>query len=160
MLRRSLFVSALMLAGVVSFASSAKAVDYPGTTEFSGTVPGSCSLNNPVKGTLGYTAASDTTLDSTDTTGGGVAAKINLSCTGGTLKIDIPQRVGTSPTANFTLTSTMTTAGGKTVTGGGTSSSALVAGDNGIATVDMKAVNNTTLPQGTYNFTVLVTATL
>lgn len=157
MLRRALFVSTLILAGTFGFANSAKA--QTATTEFSGTVPGTCSLTNPTKGNLGYTATANTTLDSTDTVGGGAAATVNVSCTGGTLRIAAPTRVGTVPTANFTLTSTMTTAGGKTVTSSGGSSPALVAGDNGIATVNMKAVNDVALPQGTYNFTVLITAT-
>ncbi len=162
MLRRSLFVSAFMLAGVVGFASNAKAADYPINTTFTAKVNATCSLTNPTTGTLNGTLVPNAGKD-TLSTAGGTSAKIGVDCTGGTLKVSVPA-LTTKPTAfagtptNTAKVTTLTQMVNNTDTAGIT----LVAGDKGDAMVDMTS----SLPAGTpfdagdYTYTVIVTATL
>ncbi len=160
MLRRSLFVSALMLAGVVGFASSATAVTEPVT--LSGEVSATCTLLTPVPGTLSPNNAA-TMLGSNV---GGTPAKIDINCDGGDLSVSAPSKTsGTGATTTFdTLKANITTKNGTTkvysAAADGVVTVPLTATDTGTAEVNMTAsVTTGTIAAGTYEFTINVTAT-
>ncbi|MBW4647045.1 MAG: hypothetical protein KME23_29370 [Goleter apudmare HA4340-LM2] len=73
MLRRALFVSALMLVGTVGFSSSAKAADAE--IPFSATVVANCSFNDIVAGTLEPNASNNQLVTLAPGT-------VNLLCSG------------------------------------------------------------------------------
>lgn len=157
MLRRSLLVSALMLAGVVGFASSAKAAPVNQVLEFTTNVAATCDLNTPVAGTLAVNGAK--TAFNTNTT-----AKIDINCTAGVLSIGDPIPDGTNPTATTTNMASITTLGTQTAKStssvGGATTVTLGGGDVGTANVSMDAsIGTGTLTAGAYKYTVTVTAT-
>ncbi len=149
MLRRSLFACALMLAGVVGFASSAKAGNA--TVQLAVTVPTSCSFGTNTPGVLQLaTPTTFTTL---------TAATIPISCNGpATLGVGAPTTAtGTTGTTTFT-TSATATLNSKNATSGNPAIS-IDATDNGPISVSMGATSGTTIQAGIYNFNVLLTST-
>jgi hypothetical protein len=158
MLRRSLFVSTVMLAGVVGFASSAKAVTEPVT--LSGEVSTTCTLTNAVPGTISPNNAA-TTLS---TNVGGTPAKIDIACDGGDLSVSAPSQTRGPTTTTFdTLKANITTTNGTkaySAAADGPVTVPLTTAENGTANVNMTAsVATGTIPAGIYEFTVNVTAT-
>jgi hypothetical protein len=158
MLRRSLFVSALMLAGVVSFASSAKAVDQP--VNFSATIDAACNLTAPAANSLTGTLVPNAAKTALSTTGG-TPAYVGLDCSDGTLSIADPVPDGANPVATTTHTAAITTATNQVVvspTGTGDKTAILAAGDTADAMITMDASGTAVLTAGSYTYTVLVTA--
>jgi hypothetical protein len=160
MLRRSLLVSAVLLAGSFGFASSAKAVDQP--TIFTGTVSATCNLTPPTTGTTQGVLAPNVAKTQLTTT---TQAKVGINCSAGTLRIGVPiPNAATTTllgTATPTYTSKITTAKGITATNstGGPAIDGTLTTENGDATVEMTADNSATaFPDGDYGFTVVVTA--
>lgn len=158
MLRRSLFISALMLAGVVGFASSAKAATED--TTFTAKIDPACNFITPVggdsTGTLLPNAAKTALSTSED-------AYVGLECSGGDLSIADPVPDGLNPTATTTNAARITTLSGQVVhspaSTGALKTTVLVAGDSGDATIEMDAsVATGTLAAGDYTYTVTVTA--
>ena len=163
MLRRSLFACALMLAGVVGFASSAKAAPTAGDVtqpvNFSATVPTSCTLTPgaTVDGVLGVNGT-NTILSSS--IAGGTAAQLTVNCNNGTLKVAAPTLSGTSTgTTTFAATDLKATVtiGAKIADSSG-ATIALTTTDTD-ANVNMEATSAAAIASGTYDFTVVVTAT-
>lgn len=165
MLRRSLFVSALMLASVVGFASSAKAAPAAGDVnqpvKFSAIVPTSCTLTpdtTTADGVLGVNG-SNTMLSSSIP--GGTAAKLTVNCNNGTLKVAAPTLTSSTATTPTTFAAAdlkaTVTIGTKTADSSG-ATIALTNTDTD-ANVNMEATSTTAINSGTYNFTVVVTAT-
>ena len=151
MLRRSLFACALMLAGVVGFASSAKA--GTATVQLGMTVPTSCSFG-PTS-TPGLLQLATPTTFTTAT-----PATIGISCNGAaTLQVAAPVLVtaGAGP-STFTTTSATATLNSKTVTSGNPPIN-IGAADNGPISVSMGAISGATIQAGIYNFDVLLTST-
>ena len=160
MLRRSLFVSALMVSGIVGFASNAKAETATQNITFSANVSAACNISAPNTGiTQGQLAFPNGATDQKKlvTT---TPTKIGVDCVGGKLSVSSPI-LSTKP-ANFTgeLTNTakVTSSGGKTANVG-TDSEALVEADKGDATVEMTSTNTEPFVAGQYVYTVTVTAT-
>jgi hypothetical protein len=165
MLRRSLLVSALLLAGSFGFAGrgSAQAVNEP--VDFTGTVPTSCLLTTPTDGLLGVNG-DNTVLSST--IAGGTAATIDIDCDGGDLIVTAPALTNAVPAVaggpttadgDFTKTARITTLNNNQTVNSGAAAITLSAADNGIATVNMEATAATAIEPGDYTFTVTVTAT-
>jgi hypothetical protein len=101
MLRRSLFVSALMLAGVVGFASSAKAGTQ--TVLFSGQVNTACTFTTPSSGSFeGILAVADINNTKLITS---TPARVGIQCAGGSLSIGTPVSSGSNPTATTNIKS-------------------------------------------------------
>ncbi|MBW4480623.1 MAG: hypothetical protein KME54_28220 [Tolypothrix brevis GSE-NOS-MK-07-07A] len=156
MLRRSLFACALMLAGVVGFASSAKAVSEPVT--LSGTIPTACIIDSVVPGTL-VASGDNKTLSST--LSGGAAATLNINCTTGTVSLTPPTKTGGDPgttldgdietkTAKLTLSDTTSVDSGATA----------IPVAAGAATVNLVATDTSAvLIPGAYTFSTTVTVT-
>lgn len=166
MLRRSLFVSAFMLAGVVGFASSAKA-QVTGTVNLSGTVPTACTFGTATDGVLA--ANDDNTMLETVNNGD---ATIVVNCASGTLQVTniVTTSTGTAPTAeaDLNILSTLTSAGNPTTINKnagtlGTPTAGVAAPAVGeTASVKLEAAHKTpttALGAGTYDFAVTVTAT-
>jgi hypothetical protein len=153
MLRRSLFACALMLAGVVGFASSAKAAPTTdtATVQLAIDLPTSCSFGS-VANTPG--ALKLGTTDSTFTTD--TPATIDISCNGAaTLSVAAPVLAASSTgSSTFTATSTATL-GTKNATDG--ASTSIDATDNGTISVSMDATSTTTIQAGLYNFDIVLT---
>jgi hypothetical protein len=162
MLRRSLFACALMLAGVVGFASSAKAAETDTQdVTFGSFVNATCNLNAPATGsTSGELAFPDATTKTQFVTT--TPAMVGVDCTGGTLTVSEPvldtQPIGFIPDAAYSSKATITlgtnSADNTTATGisAGTTPSDVM--------VEMTASNGTAnfIP-GQYVYTVTVTAT-
>ncbi|MBD2604385.1 hypothetical protein H6G81_07525 [Scytonema hofmannii FACHB-248] len=159
MLRRSLFACALMLAGVVGFASSAKAQIVSPNLVFGGAVPDTCDFGVKTDGSL--VASNDKTTLSTTT-----PATVIVNCPGGTLKVSTPIKdvisTGTTTAANLKTVATLTAEG---VTGNADSdlANSIAAPASGAkANVSMTANDvtpATPLGTGSYIFNVTVTAT-
>jgi hypothetical protein len=160
MLRRSLFACALMLAGVVGFASSAKAVESDTQdVTFTANVNATCNLNAPATGsTSGELAFPDATTKNQFVTT--TPAKVGVDCLGGTLSVTRPvlTTMPTGFTDATTNTAKVTSLGGKIATET-TNSTALTALDAGDATVEMTSTNTAPFAAGQYVYTVTVTAT-
>lgn len=160
MLRRSLFISALMLAGVVGFASSAKAETATQNMTFGANLSATCNLSAPSGGiTQGQLAfpngATDKKMLVTTT-----PTKVGVDCPGGKLSVSTPV-LSTKPstfTGTLTNTAKVTSLGGKTATVGA-DSEALGDTDKGDATVEMTSTNTADFVAGEYVYTVTVTAT-
>ena len=156
MLRRSLFVSALMLAGVVGFASSAKAATQ--TVLFSGQVNTACTFTTPSSGSFeGTLGVADITNKKLITS---TPARVGIQCAGGSLSIGTPVSSGSNPTAT-TNTARITTVKSNSVDSG-KNPITLATDENGDAAVIMEATptaTDGTLASGSYNYTVVVTAT-
>jgi hypothetical protein len=164
MLRRSLFACALMLAGVVGFASSAKAGSA--IVNFPATVSTFCTLGTPVDGQLGVNTTNDilgTGAGYTSTPASAVGT-IPLDCSKDTtLQLTVAEVTG--PTTGTTMTATLDTSDvDPTVTG--------VSGDSGASVTLTKNINEpanvdltVTAPAGTkfipgdYSYTVTLTST-
>ncbi|MBW4610176.1 MAG: hypothetical protein KME22_23925 [Hassallia sp. WJT32-NPBG1] len=158
MLRRSLFASALMLAGVVGFASSAKAATQ--SVSFSGQVNTTCTFTAPSSGSFeGTLAPADTTNKKLITS---TPARVGIQCPGGNLSIGTPVSSGNNPTST-TNTTRITTVKSRSVNSGETAITLATDNtENGDAAVIMEATPSTataTLAPGSYNYTVVVTAT-
>ncbi|MCV3212532.1 hypothetical protein OGM63_03115 [Plectonema radiosum NIES-515] len=162
MLRRSLFVSALMLASVVGFASSAKAVETATQdVTFPATVNATCNLTASATGsTQGELAlpsgATDKKMLVTAT-----PAMVGVDCTKGTLTVSTPE-LTTMPSGFagiLTNTAKVTSLSGKTATETAASPT-LEDADKGDAMVEMTSTNTADFIPGQYVYTVTVTATL
>jgi hypothetical protein len=162
MLRRSLFACALMLAGVVGFASSAKAAETDTQdVTFTANVNATCNLTAAATGSsegeLSFVNATTKTQLVTTT-----PAKIGVNCPGGTLSVTAPV-LTTKPIA-FTDTPTntakVTSLGGKEAIVGTPSTALVPTTDQGDATVEMTSTNTADFIPGQYVYTVTVTATL
>ncbi len=166
MLRRSLFACALMLASVVGFASNGKAVAAPvpdtETVTMTGSVDNSCTVDNPVNGTLTPNTAKDI-LDSAT----GTAGKVDITCTGAA-SLEITSVTQTTGTTNTDEVATLTTTKGLAMFNSAdtTKNKKITLDGSGLAketaTVDLIASNpaaGTALTAGTYTYNVLVTAT-
>ncbi|MGI2905553.1 hypothetical protein [Tolypothrix sp. VBCCA 56010] len=156
MLRRSLFVSALMLASVVGFASSAKAVSEP--VNLTGIVPTACTLTDVVAGTL-VSSGDNKTLSST--LSGGAAATLKINCTTGTVSLTAPTKTagttGTTTNADIETKTAKLTLFDNTSVDSGAPAIAVV---SGAAKVDLVATDtNAALAPGSYTFTTTVTVT-
>jgi hypothetical protein len=163
MLRRSLLVSAVLLASSFGFVGSAKAaeVDVP----FTGTVAANCSFGTIVPGTLGLNTAGNA-LDSKATATSGASGSVPLDCGGSaaTVSVQTPADAPVSPlTANPTTTTNvgMIAVASKTTDSAGTPIS-LTATEATAATiaVDMTAsIASGSFAPGNYGYTVKVVAT-
>jgi hypothetical protein len=162
MLRRSLLVSAVLLAGSFGFASSAKAVPANADVFFTGKVVGDCAIQQTTPGTL--TSTDGFILSSKSA--GGAAATISVQCAGGIVTVGTISEgfAATSSITNMASTVTNTSAEvlldqtNPDVTGTDTIKSSATAPVNG--TVHMKADGGTTkLAVGDYGYKVVVTAT-
>lgn len=156
MLRRVLFVSTLMLAGVVGFANSAKAVSEP--VSLTGTVPTSCTITNVVSGKL-VPSGDNKTLSST--LNGGSPATLDINCSSGTISLTAPTKTAgdtgtTADTDIETKTATLKLFNNTSVSSGATAIPVVA----GAATVDLTATDTTAaLAAGSYTFTTTVTVT-
>jgi hypothetical protein len=162
MLRRSLFACALMLSGVVGFASSAKA--GTATLNFPATVSTFCTLGTPVPGQLGVNATNDGLGIGVGYIGTSTLAQIPLDCSKDTtLLLTVAQVSG--PTTGSTMTATLNTSDlDPTVTGvsGATGTSVtLTKNINETANVDLTvtAPTSTKFIPGAYSYTVTLTST-
>jgi hypothetical protein len=156
MLRRSLCVSAVILAGVVGFAGSAKAqsVDVP----FAGTILNSCVLVPVATGGTLIPNDDGTVLSSSEGTGA-VSGQVTITCTGGgSVSVAEPVATLVTPTDGITLASTLEL-DGETLVGGVLGSLPIPVLTPVVATVDMTATRASGLPAGVYTYNVLVTAT-
>lgn len=153
MLRRSLFVSALLLAGTFGFASSAKAESS--TVPFQANVPATCTLDNPQQGTLAL--RDDGQLLSSSPSIGGITGSIDIECNSdATLSVSLPVEDTNNPTTGTTLFSVADANNGSADSDGSTTQ--LFANSKETVRVDMLA-QNASFKAGTYNYTVTVTAT-
>jgi hypothetical protein len=161
MLRRSLFVSALLLAGTLGFASSTMAAETDTQDlTFTATVNSSCNLNAPTTGlTVGELAFPDaTTKNKLVTT---TPAYVGVDCSGGEIKVSKPDL--TSYPASYTTPPTLTNTA--TITLGGSSAkdtdaTGITAGTTpSDAMVEMESTNTAAFAAGDYIYTVTVTAT-
>lgn len=153
MLRRSLFVSTLLLAGTFGFASSAKAQSAP--VPFQANVPAECTLDNPQQGTLAV--RDDGQLLSSASSIGGIAGSIDIECNSdATLSVSLPVEDTNNPTTGTTLFSVAGTNNGSADSNGGTFQ--LSANSKETVRLDMQA-QNASFKAGAYNYTVTVTAT-
>jgi hypothetical protein len=160
MLRRSLFVSALMLASVVGFASSAKAAETATQdVTFPATVNATCNLTAAATGsTEGELALSSGDKKMLVTT---TPAMVGVDCPKGTLTVSTPE-LTTMPsgfTGTLINTAKVTSFGGKTATETA-ASPVLEDADKGDAMVEMTSTNTADFTPGQYVYTVTVTATL
>jgi hypothetical protein len=163
MLRRSLFVSALLLVGTLGFASSAKAQVQPtgGTVQFNATVDPSCTLTpTATPGNLALNGAN--TLSSLS---GGTGVTLAVNCPTGILRVQTPVRTNAGVLGAGTNTTTnkarIILNGGTTVysaAADGQTQFILTPAENGDATVHMEASDSAALAAGTYNYSVTVTA--
>jgi hypothetical protein len=161
MLRRSLLVSAVLLASSFGFANSAKAQAVPANADvfFTGKVAGDCAIQQTAPGTL--TSTDGFILSSTST--GGAAATISVDCAGGTVSVGTPTAglaVGSTISPNMAATASTTNTAVVALDGDtdliiDAAATAAVTG-----TVNMTANGGTTkLPAGDYGYKVVVTAT-
>lgn len=156
MLRRSLCVSALILAGTLGFASSAKAqtADVP----FAGTILNSCVLVPVATGGTLILNAEGTELSSSEGTGA-ISGQVTITCTGGgTVSVAQPVATLVTPTTEITLASTLQLGAG-TLIGGVVGSLPIPVLTPAVATVDMTATRAAGMPSGVYTYNVVVTAT-
>lgn len=155
MLRRSLCVSALVVASTFGFASTAKAQVANEDVFFNGVVGQVCSLQPQGSGVL-VPIDNDTVLSSS-APGTGVA--VNIFCNDdATITVGTPVPLGDTPTAGITLASSLEL-DGETTNDGDPGVSAPAATTDLQAIVDMTASSATTLPTGGYVYSVTVTAT-
>ncbi len=155
MLRRSLCVSALILAGTLGFASSAKAqtADVP----FAGIVGTSCILI-PTPGVL-VPNAGDTALSSSEGTGA-TSGTVTINCSGNTdVSVAQPVIVTVPTDADSAVLASTLTVGGNSISGIAADILTLVfPGLPVVADVDMTATLAGGLPAGAYSYSVTVTA--
>jgi hypothetical protein len=160
MLRRSLLVSAILLASSFGFAGSAKAAKDD--AYFEGKILATCAIEQTAAGTLasadGKTLSSSSTV--TDGTATGAAATISVECPGGTVEVGTPVPgfvPGSTLTNSTAASSTLNTA---TVALDGDTDLIV---DTAVTTVtgrvNMTATSTTPLPVGDYGYSVLVTVT-
>ncbi|MEQ9235148.1 hypothetical protein [Coleofasciculus sp. E2-BRE-01] len=160
MIRKTLIASTLVLCGTLGFTSAVKAQ----TTEdvlFDGTIANSCTFENKVDGTL-IQAVGTNTLTST----GATAGSVDITCQGAAdLTMSAPVMISApaeydDATTTKTATATGTTALGANINLNDTDVAAvgLTLGTNSL-TVNMDAAHQSTLPAGTYQFGVTLTAT-
>ncbi|MBW4572225.1 MAG: hypothetical protein KME31_30810 [Tolypothrix carrinoi HA7290-LM1] len=156
MLRRSLFACALMLAGVVGFASSAKAQVVSPTLSLTGSIPESCTFGTKTDGALAANA-DNTTLNTT------TPATVIVNCAGGTLKVSTPIKdpASTGTTADADLTKVATLKSGANAVNSGAATGIDAPATNTPVDVSMTAsrTDGTALATGNYVFNVTVTAT-
>ncbi|NEU73158.1 hypothetical protein PI95_011435 [Hassallia byssoidea VB512170] len=158
MLRRSLFACALMLAGVVGFASSAKA--GTASLNFPVTVGSFCTLGTTTDGTLGVNTINEGlgTDGTTYTIGTAAPGKINLECSKDA-KLGVTIAEGsTNPTTGATLTAALKTTDGTATVGNDHTLTKYIKEE---ASVDMTATlaSGTKFIPGSYTYTVTVTST-
>lgn len=153
MLRRSLFVSALLFTGTFGFASNAKA--QSATVPFQANVPAECTLDNPQQGTLAL--RNDGQLLSSASSIGGIAGSIDIECNSdATLGVSAPVEDTNNPTTGTTLFSAADGNNGGADSDGGT----FQLSANSKETVRVEMVSqNPSFKAGAYNYTVTVTAT-
>ncbi|MGQ4650053.1 hypothetical protein [Lyngbya aestuarii] len=159
MIRKSLLASAVILGGTIAFGSAAQAAD--GTVILSGEVPDSCVVDATAAGTLEINVAGDTL--STDVAGGGTAGTVTFTCNAPanvTVNPALPQG---NPGAYLPTATTVTVTGNLNapiVVDAGAAAQGLIpdAGTN-VLSVDMTTTMDTGLPQGNYEFDIVVTAT-
>lgn len=164
MLRRTLFVSTLVLASIIGFAGSAKADPVSDEAIFNGTVAASCSIEATQEGIL----VSPDGLSLTSEAEEGSAATVSINCPGGEVSVAAPAantEQADNKAANLTSATTeatVTLSGDiqrEAVSGG----SALTIPDDATAavtgTVNMTVTNETPLPAGEYSYAVRVTVT-
>ncbi len=162
MLRRSLFVSTLMLAGVVGFASSAKA-QVNGTILFNGKVSDACAFGSSFEGALAAENGTNRKLV-TNTPG-----TIEVNCSTGNLQITNISTTAAIPTpeTELNIKSTLMSAGNSTTTmknAGvlGAPGAVVTAPADGVrasVTLEVDKLGTTPLNPGNYDFIVTVTAT-
>jgi hypothetical protein len=160
MLRRSLFACALMLAGIVGFASSAKAAETDTQdVTFGSFVNATCNLTAAATGsTSGELAFPDATTKTQFVTT--TPAMVGVDCTGGTLTVSEP--VLTTKPAGFNDTNLTNKA---TITLGANSADNTIAAGISAGTtpsdvmVEMTSTNTADFIPGPYVYTVTVTAT-
>ncbi|MDB9375639.1 hypothetical protein [Nodularia sphaerocarpa] len=156
MLRRSLCVSALILAGAVGFASSAQAqtADVP----FAGFVGTGCTLL-PTPGVL-IPNAGDTALSSSEGTGA-TSGTVIINCSGNAaVTVAEPVIVTVPAGADGAVLASTLTVGSDSISGLVNDTLALVfPGLPVVADVDMTATLAGGLPTGAYSYIVTVTAT-
>jgi len=157
MLRRSLFACALMLAGVVGFASSAKAQVVSPNLILSGSVPDTCDFGTATPGNLVVNNAK--TILSTTT-----AATVIVNCVGGKLTVSTPVKdaASTGTTLDADLTKVATLKSGANTVDSGVTPGIDAPAINTPVDVSMTASHvtpATVLGTGSYIFNILVTAT-
>ncbi|BAZ37200.1 hypothetical protein NIES4101_31210 [Calothrix sp. NIES-4101] len=155
MLRRSLLVSAVLLVSSFGFANSAKAAPgpaEPATVEFSFSSGNTCTWGTPTDGILAVNTTDDGLETATDAT-------ININCNGAALlTVAAPVQVNGPETTTNNVATLSTVAFGNT-TDTGTGIVVTGAGIDEDATVSMTADTAASPQAGTYEYTVLLTAT-
>jgi hypothetical protein len=155
MLRRSLCVSAVILAGVVGFAGSAKA--QTADVLFNGAVLSACALT-PTAGTL-IPDAEGTVLSSSEGTGA-LSGTVTVLCNNSaTISVAQPVPLLATPTPDGIELASELRVGGSTITGLLGNTLNILALETVVADVDMTATLASGLPAGVYNYSVTVTAT-
>jgi uncharacterized membrane protein YtjA (UPF0391 family) len=174
MLRRSLLVSAVLLAGSLGFVGSAKAATGTADVPFTVELPASCSFGTPTPGTLGLNAlgnALDSKAAANSDVPAGTSGSVTVSCTGAG-KVTVVSPVD-NPVAPLTVNPTATTnvgfikIGTQEIDSSNTTGIALtpVAPATTVTDipveVNMTATKNTTdaFATGKYGYTVRVIAT-
>ncbi|AFZ02119.1 hypothetical protein [Calothrix sp. PCC 6303] len=167
MLRRSLLVSAVLLASSFGFAGSAKAGTE--TVNFTGSAGTFCNLGTSTAGTLGLNATNDSfgTLPVGFTASGTpLAATVPINCSkDATLSLQVNE--GTNPTTGATMAATMNTSDVDPTVSGAT-------GTTGAAETLLNNINDVVVPAtvdlvvtlpagqqfspGAYSYTVVVTS--
>ncbi|MEA5420471.1 hypothetical protein VB712_14660 [Spirulina sp. CCNP1310] len=162
--RRFAIVTGLAILGAVAFMPKASAQTTNQNVLFDITTYAACTFASPLPGTLVWNSGTPAVVTST----GGTPATVNLTCTdpNAVLSVGLPSNtVGTlTPAVTGLLSSVAWTAG---TPGTATNTDGVVTGANtiGVAvtnaplTVNMNYTANGSIPSGTYEFTVTVTAT-
>lgn len=168
-LRRSLLAAVMTATGVAATAAGAFAQTAPAadaTVNFQGLVGSACVFSNVTAGTIGNPEAFMLSSQSID---GGIPGSVDLSCTGDAeLSVSLPQDNGSSrnilTTANDYFASARYgtgTAPNETFNGKQGSSGPIFMQGPVEETVDVNMMvdSNAPIPEGVYNYNVVVTAT-
>lgn len=156
MVHRCLLISSVFIAAAFGFADRAKA-QVSEITTFTATISASCNISAPTTGSLTGQLATNSAKTEFTTS---IPARVNVSCTGGNLRVDNPVANPSNPTQTASSQAFITTAANNS-TNSATTPLTLVAGDVGDAEVRMEATAAApgTFAVGNYSYTVMVTAT-
>ncbi len=154
MLRRSLFVSAVLLASSFGFANSAKAAPGPSvdaTAQFGVSLGNTCTWGTPSGVGVLAVNVTDNGLETT------TPVEVNINCNGSALlTVGDPTQSGTGEITTNNVVTLTTTAGVTNNAGSGITVSATGIDEN--ATVSMTADTAASPTVGTYSYDVVVTA--
>lgn len=163
MIRKSLLASAVILGGTIAFGSAAQAAD--GTVTVGGDVPDSCQVDAIVPGILAINAAGNAlTTDPAIAVGPGAApGTITFTCNA-PANVTVNAAVAQGNPAAYLPTATTVTVTGAldapiVVDAGAAVDGLIPLAGTTVLSVDMTTTMDTGLPQGRYDFDIVVTAT-